>query len=274
MIHQARQSAKFTKLIRRLRSALPNLPIDVETVATGILERLWHFTIVSARRGDVGRHDDDVIAEAVGWFGEPSELVEMLVETGWIDEDSEHRLLVHDWHEHAPAFIKRNIGRDGGFLTCAGKPALNDSVEHASGYLTTPECLQERTPNQTKPNLTISIDRLERPIDEEVLKKDCQKAVEHIDPQSERRRPLSDRDRDFCIRAIMAKWLVCGLNPHQIYERMQVMRREGNPPDNPWAYFRAAIQKRLAKLGYDPHTLDELPIPESLQRRETTGVPP
>lgn len=153
MIHTAKQSAKFTKLVRRIRSAMPGLPVDPSTVATGLLEQMWHFTISSAKRGDIGQHDDELIAEACGWLGEPADLVAMLVETGWLDECDEHRLVVHDWHEHAPGFIKRNIDRAGGFVG-AVKRALPYSPEQGSGRFLTQEHAEAATPNQTKQNPT------------------------------------------------------------------------------------------------------------------------
>jgi len=153
MIHTARQTAKFTKLVRRLRKAFPGLPVDPEVVATGILEQLWHFTITSARRGDIGQHDDELIAEACGWLGDPEELISILTDTGWVDHCTTNRLVVHDWNEHAPAFIKRNIDRLGGFV-CAVKRPLNRSAEQGSDRLTAQNTSQVLTPNLTKPNQT------------------------------------------------------------------------------------------------------------------------
>lgn len=161
MIHTATQNAKFTKLVRRVRSALPGLPVDPATVAVGLLERMWHFTLSSAKRGDIGQHDDELIAEACGWLGDPEELVAMLVETGWLDRCPTHRLLVHDWADHAPAYLRKNIDRAGGFLGRADKRAHNGSAEPGCERITAQlsngaaQLSQDaRTPNQTKQNKT------------------------------------------------------------------------------------------------------------------------
>lgn len=147
MIHTARQAAKFTRLVRALRQRYPALPCATETIAVGLLESLWHFTISNAQRGDVGRFDDDTIAEACGWFDDSTELVTLLVATGWLDECDENRLVIHDWQDHAPGYIKRNIDRKGGFA-CAIKRPLNCSSEYGSGHTK-----QNKTKhNQTKPN--------------------------------------------------------------------------------------------------------------------------
>lgn len=128
MIHKARQNAKFRRLVRRLREPLRELTasglVDLETVVVGILERLWHETIASAPRGDIGaRMDNEEIADAAGWYGDPQALIEILVETGWLDLSDEHRLVVHDWHEHAPGFVRGNVKANlGGFATDEGGP--------------------------------------------------------------------------------------------------------------------------------------------------------
>lgn len=155
MIHEARQTAKFVKLVRKLRGYHNSEHFDVETVATGLLERLWHFTLLSAKRGNIGQHDDELIAESVGWYGTPSDLIELLVETEWLDRDDQYRLLVHDWHDHCPVHLKRNIGKLGGFLTQRKRelPAYQDA---GSDHLPRSDMQQALTPNLTKPNLTIA----------------------------------------------------------------------------------------------------------------------
>lgn len=98
MIHTARQSPKFLRLVRKLRPLVGHESIvDAESVAVSILERLWHAAIAGAKRGDIGRYEDDVIAEMVGWMGEPEQLVGMLVESGWLEPCETHRLVVSDW---------------------------------------------------------------------------------------------------------------------------------------------------------------------------------
>lgn len=70
MIHQTTQGGKFKRLVRKLRPLLTDCPVAVETVAVGLLERLWHATIVGAMRGDIGRFDNEELAEAMGWHGD------------------------------------------------------------------------------------------------------------------------------------------------------------------------------------------------------------
>ena len=67
--------------------------------AVGLLESLWHFTAMYAPSGDLSRYSNMAIALAVDWRGDADKLFDVLVQERWLDR-SEHRLIVHDWHEH------------------------------------------------------------------------------------------------------------------------------------------------------------------------------
>jgi hypothetical protein len=116
---------------RELAAAL-DLP---QYAAVGILEALWHFAAVYARRGDVGRRSDAAIAAAIDWRGEPGILVDALVRSGWLDRCACHRLRIHDWPEHADrAVAKTEDVKRQGWLECyASDPALpaSDAGTHA-----------------------------------------------------------------------------------------------------------------------------------------------
>lgn len=148
MISTARNKGKFKKLIRLLRDALPALPIDIETIAIGMLERLWHATANDAFRGDIGKLTNDEIAESIGWFGNADLIVSILVATRWLDVSDQFRLVVHDWHEHAPTWVKGNALKYGGFVTgtSSKEPPIGDSPkEPPQGSL---------LPSQAKPSLS------------------------------------------------------------------------------------------------------------------------
>lgn len=82
--------------------------------AAGLLCFLWEWTWEQAPRGDIGRWSDEDIAEAVH---EPPDraalLVDALIRWRWLDTDSEHRLVVHDYAEHLPEFMKKRLSRKG-----------------------------------------------------------------------------------------------------------------------------------------------------------------
>jgi hypothetical protein len=80
--------------------------------ACGILELLWHLTARYAPRGDIGRFSDAMIADHLDWKGKPDQLVAALVDSGWLERDKIHRLIVHDWKDHCEQtvikWVKRN----------------------------------------------------------------------------------------------------------------------------------------------------------------------
>jgi hypothetical protein len=79
--------------------------------ALGLLESLWHFTGKFTPHGDLGKYPDAEIEAWLEWEGEPGALISALITCGWIDEDKDHRLLVHDWHQHADDATKLAVKR-------------------------------------------------------------------------------------------------------------------------------------------------------------------
>lgn len=57
MMHNATEGLKFRRFVRRLRGLLnewAGLPVDVETIAVGLLERLWHIGIRTCQIATLG----------------------------------------------------------------------------------------------------------------------------------------------------------------------------------------------------------------------------
>ena len=96
--------------MRRLATAL-EIPM---AYAVGIVEGLFHFTAEMAPQGNVGKWGDYEIANSLGCtdIAGPA-LVAGLVAAGWLDEDPEHRLLVHDWSEHADKGVRMRLKNRG-----------------------------------------------------------------------------------------------------------------------------------------------------------------
>jgi hypothetical protein len=74
--------------------------------AVGHLHCLWWWCLDYADAGDLSRYGHDVIADACEWDGDPSELVEALVGSGFVDV-SDQGLHVHDWDDYAGRLIER-----------------------------------------------------------------------------------------------------------------------------------------------------------------------
>jgi len=79
--------------------------------ALGLLEALWHFTGKFAPRGNVGKFSNEEIESWLEWNGEPGTAVMALIAAGWLDENPQFRLAVHDWKDHADATTKKYMGR-------------------------------------------------------------------------------------------------------------------------------------------------------------------
>jgi hypothetical protein len=93
----------------------------------GLMTLLWDFAAEYAPRGDIGRFTDGDIAEAVDWPAANAErLITALVEVGFLNRHDDHRLIVHDWHDHAEDWVKKRLKRAGlAFVTDRGCAADN-----------------------------------------------------------------------------------------------------------------------------------------------------
>ena len=105
MIHTCRKLPKFKLFVRKLRPMAQNPIVGVESVAVGILERLWHFSFVYHRDGNVGQSSNAEIADSLGWKGDPGSIIQCLVESDWLEETTE-RLSVVDWNLHSKEYRK------------------------------------------------------------------------------------------------------------------------------------------------------------------------
>lgn len=259
MIHSTTSSGKFRRLVRKLRPMLGDMPVSVELVATGLLERIWHIGISEAHRGDIGsKLDNEEIAEIIGWHGDAEELIALLVSEKWLDVHPTHRLLIHDWHIHAPRHVKGNAAKSGGFLTCDGNSLGDvpyDTKEAPLG--------SDTEPNLTKHNQTNrSIDRATvfsgKEIGEDEWKelqpklKATRKAI-----QPDERRKLKDADRELLIAAaaIEKRAGVTLIDP--ILKSMKETK-----PQKPFPYFRTSFINACNAVGLDGRrALISIPIP-------------
>lgn len=103
--------------------------------AVGLLECLFHFVGAYAPAGDVGRLSDADIAYACGWDRGPEELIAALVAARYLDVDNCHRLLLHDWHEHADQAVQRALTRKGAWFVTKRKKVRKASSLEARSHL-------------------------------------------------------------------------------------------------------------------------------------------
>ena len=125
-------------------------------VAVGLLEMLWQQTARYAPRGDIGKYKDCQIAAALDWPNDDAtRLVKCLVDTGWLDESQEFRLIVHDWHEHSDGTCDKYLSQNGLNYATSHDPRRvyvrsNGESHDKSRLVTTSEATRARAQNQNQ----------------------------------------------------------------------------------------------------------------------------
>ena len=71
----------------------------------GLLVSFWLWALDNAPKGDLAGITPRMIARAAQWDGEPEKLAETLIRAGWIDENEDGALEIHDWYEYAGKLI-------------------------------------------------------------------------------------------------------------------------------------------------------------------------
>lgn len=79
--------------------------------ALGLLEALWHTTAEDAPSGNIGRLSNSAIAMQMFTDINPDRLIAAFIASRHLDEDEQHRLIVHDWDKHADYNTKRKVAR-------------------------------------------------------------------------------------------------------------------------------------------------------------------
>jgi hypothetical protein len=112
---------KTRALARKLKIQIPH--------AVGLLEMLWHWTARFAIQGDIGKWSNSEIAEQAGWHKNADEFIAALVDVKLLDRCEIHRLVIHDWHEHADQSVKKTLVKRGlPFLTVSKKVQNNSGT--------------------------------------------------------------------------------------------------------------------------------------------------
>jgi hypothetical protein len=128
--------------------------------AVGLCESLWHFTARHAIRGNVGKWANAEIAEGVWWPADDAEqLIEALVEARLVDRHAVHRLVVHDWHDHADESTKKTLKNKS--WTFANQDAETESSPES--FSTLPEDSGKDEKIQDSLSLSLSLSHSHKP---------------------------------------------------------------------------------------------------------------
>ncbi|MEQ8636863.1 hypothetical protein [Gimesia maris] len=128
--------------------------------AIGVLESLWHMACRNAPEGNIGKYTNAMIASGMEWDGDSDFLIQCLIDSGFVDEvEDGNRLVIHDWEEHCPDFIKKRLRRKasagGGQRQTTADSGDQRQPTGANGAITQPNPTQ---PNPTKPENAQSSD--------------------------------------------------------------------------------------------------------------------
>lgn len=105
MKREAYRHPKMFDLASRLGVALPH--------AVGILDMLLDYAADYAPQGNIGKVSNVAIAGACMWTSDPDDLVSALVASGWLDQSTKYRLVIHDLAEHAQSWWKAKLQKLG-----------------------------------------------------------------------------------------------------------------------------------------------------------------
>lgn len=267
MIHTADTKPKFKRLARCLAALVGNSILSGELVAKGVLEGLWHLTIREAFVGDIGRLTNDDIAIGLGWYGDADALVDALVRCGWLDEHPMYRLVVHDWHQWSPNFVRGNIVKYAKNFASLSSEMLpqGDSPEDAPLSSSLGDAPQGNSPGglASKPQhqpvtQTNTGRRRQDDVDHRWTGKELsQSQVAAID---ETRRkltrdlpPQNTEDSDLATKvSILA---IAHFGENWLWDAVDGVKRSKKPIRNPWAYLKTCLENATAELDehFDQH---------------------
>lgn len=89
---------KTKRCARKLKVSIPTM--------VGLLHLLWYWAMDYAPDGDLTKFEPDDIADAMQWEGDADQLLSVLTDARFIDQDNGH-LLIHDWFNYAGRLIEK-----------------------------------------------------------------------------------------------------------------------------------------------------------------------
>lgn len=89
---------KTRKLARRLGISIPTV--------IGHLHLFWWWAMDYAPDGNVTKFEPDDLADAMEWDKEPEQLLDALIDVGFIDQEDDG-LLIHDWFDYAGRLLEK-----------------------------------------------------------------------------------------------------------------------------------------------------------------------
>lgn len=263
MKHTTTSLLKFLKLQRRLKESRRG--------TVGLLELLWHSTQMNAPQGDIGKFTNEEIAILCDWEGDHDELIAALVDAKWLDESEEHRLLVHDWADHCPNYVKGNLRRHDKSVIGDQQAALSKNEQQPTQPCSA-GCSEKAThstlpPNLTKPNLTKPVDV---DVDAAALEEDltevlstAKRYLKSMEPPGSKSngKPVQKlEDADLLLKVSLLRHR--NILAESVIERaFESVRSRSPPPTKPFAYLHDEFKRMVPNFN---GLLKENPVPPAL----------
>jgi hypothetical protein len=126
------------------------LGVEIPT-AIGHLELLWAFAAKQSPQGNIGKWTNGAIAKACFWSGSPDEFLNCLLKCGLVDEHKTHRLVIHDWAQHCPNWVRAKLSKlKIGFIST--EEVASASTEEPSNDASSEPSSRERVPSHALPS--------------------------------------------------------------------------------------------------------------------------
>lgn len=135
------QHPKTKRLARRLSVSLP--------AAVGHLHFLWWWSLKYAQDGDLSPYENEEIADAAMWVGDPDTFVEAVAFAGFLDGKQ-----LHDWNDYAGRLIEQRVKNKERMRKSRSqhKQERAEHVQHTFDARTGATVPNLTVPNQTEQN--------------------------------------------------------------------------------------------------------------------------
>jgi len=135
----------------KTRRCARKLGVSIPTMV-GLLHMLWYWAMDYAQDGDLTKFEHDDIADAMQWDGDADQLVSVLIDARFLDQD-DNGLVIHDWFDYAGRLIEKreqNNERKRRSREKRKKPDDGHGDVTRDGNVTSKRVTG--LPNQTEPN--------------------------------------------------------------------------------------------------------------------------
>ena len=222
-------------------------------VAVGLLESLWQMTAAHAQDGRIGRWSN---AEIADWLEYPAEgaqaLIDAFVQARFLDrtDDEEGRLLIHDWDDHCPEFVRKRIARAAFDGAADNGSQRRTTADNGRQRRTTADNGGQRPPPAANgcPTDTDTDTYTTGIVEFEIDHKDVSDCERRYAAICKAMVPRNDGDRFLAWQAAVLSRVA--YSEHWLFDAVSAVEK-GKAKRNPWAYLTRCLREGAKKLNRD-----------------------